>query len=202
MDFCFFVFCSGTVRSLQRPLYHPRDRGLIDRTWMTVDPPSPIASSSLSLSLSLSPLNRKAALTDSTPPTGMQRGRSAAWKWHHHASCGSIRHFSSRPFCCFFFTRCHRAELYGITRRMKVGAVDGLCEPIVELKFVTWLRAVLENGEPQSRGSTCRGRSGAKRQRLPLSARLGYESCKNQSGGRERRRGNVCHVFLFWAYWH
>lgn len=173
------------VRDLQRPPQHPRDgsdwQGSAD-----CRPSSPSVSSSLlsrPLPFSFSLLNCKAALTDSTPPTGMQRGRSAAWKWHHHASCGSIHPFSSRP-SCYFFTRCHRAELCGITRRMKVGVSEACGNRVADwgpLGCALWWRS------PSS--------GGGKRAETPVkcSARLWIIQPKTtkereKSGAREEER--------------
>lgn len=93
------------------------------------------SSSPLSLSLSsLSPLLSSAPSLSSIArlrsPTrhrrqGCSEGAAQPEKWQHHASCGSIHPFPSWP-ACFSFARCHRAELYGITRRMKVGVLTGL----------------------------------------------------------------------------
>lgn len=132
--------CDWMFGVLQVHLCHHIAKRLIDRTWLTLDPPSQrlllslfpsqlLSSPSLPHSLSLSLFNRSAAFNDSTPPTGMQRGRSAAWKWHHHASCGSIRPLSTCP-SCFFFTRRRRAEPYGITRKMKVSVMTGVMSMI------------------------------------------------------------------------
>ena len=90
-----FVFLQcGSVWGVSKGLScHPGVRRLIDRTWLPVDPPSFLSVSSssssvsLPLSLSLSPLSLSlssiAGLRSPTrhrQPTGMQRGRSAAWK--------------------------------------------------------------------------------------------------------------------------
>lgn len=79
------IFCS-VIQSLHRPFTSPKKPGgwLTELGWLWTLLPS--VSSSLSLcspvlSSALSPcLNCEAALTDSTRRTGMQRGRSAAWK--------------------------------------------------------------------------------------------------------------------------
>lgn len=199
------------MKRFLRPLYATPEPGgwLTGLGWLWTLLPSASSSPSLSsplLPLSLPLLNCSAALTDSTPPTGMQRGRSAAWKWHHHASCGSIHPFPSCP-PCFFFTRCRRAEPYGITRRMKVGVLGGWCEAGVEGE-VGWLGCALADGcwmgRPAPRfHSPGKERSGAADAVVKCSAPLWIMHREKRREGERKREGKNCWSrFSFRAYWH
>lgn len=193
-------FCSVTVRSLQRPLDHPRDRA----DWHNLTDCGPSFPHRLLLSFLSCPLSPSLSSIARlrSPTRHRQQGCSEGAAQPENGTTTRPVDLSI-PFPSYLPASFSRVvtvpsftELPGEWRWVSRRAVWTLSR----LRYSTWLRAVLANGEPQSRGSTCRGGIGAKRQRLPSSARLGYESCKKK---REREGENVCHVFfLFWAFWH
>lgn len=119
------IFLQCNTESPQAFYITQKARRLIDRPWLTVDPPSQRLLLSLSALPSSPLLSLPASIARLRSPTrhgeqGCSEGAAQPEKWHHHAYCGSIRPFPSCPLC-FFSTLFRHAEPYGITRRMKVG---------------------------------------------------------------------------------